>query len=80
MDVSEVGKLAVDLMDMISEEYADDDVEIGTVAVVVEIQSDEWTAVRYRCNDGRRWIQSGLFEQAKRGVRESERADLEDMD
>ena len=75
MDVSEVGVLAASLMDSIAEEYGDD-CEIGTVAVVVEINHDRWSAVRYRCNDGRRWVQAGFFEQAKRGVRESEYYDM----
>lgn len=70
MDVSEVGTVAADLMDMVCEEYGEE-VEVGIVAVVVELNSDDWTAVRYRCNDGRRWVQAGLFAQAIRGVHDS---------
>jgi hypothetical protein len=79
MDVSSVGSVAADLMDMVTDEYGDD-VEVGIVAVVVELNSEDWTAVRYRCNDGRRWIQAGLFEQARRGVHESARQDLDDAE
>ena len=76
MDLSAVGLLAAELMERISDEYDGQDVEVGTVAVVVELDippsgdndGNGASEVTYRCNDGRRWVQAGLLEQAKRAV------------
>jgi hypothetical protein len=71
VDTSRVGLLAAELMESIAEEHGDD-VELGVVAVVVEIDippstDEEYgaTLIEMRCSDKRRWIQAGLFERAK---------------
>lgn len=75
MDISAVGVVAAELMESLADEYDGDEVQVGTVAVVVELDlpADEGeelgsTEIRYRCTDGRRWIQAGLFDQARRTV------------
>jgi len=80
LDTTRVGQVAAELMEAIAEGY-DDAVEIGAVAVIVEVgttdDADEgWTTVNYRCSDTRRWVQAGLLDAAKRAVfASSERAD-----
>lgn len=75
--LEKVGIIAADLMERLEDDYKDfDDVEIGIVAVVVEVnyvdrQDDGVSAVEYRCSDERRWIQHGLFEAARRAVTDS---------
>jgi hypothetical protein len=76
-DTSQVGVLAADLMEQLAEQYEDEDIEIGTVAVVVEISKPDeggetgWTAVQYRCSDWRAWVQTGFFHAALRAVESS---------
>lgn len=75
MDTSSVGLVAAELMERIQDDYGDG-VEVGTVAVVVELdlpaseENDDMgaTEITCRCSDDRRWVQAGLFEQAKRAV------------
>lgn len=60
-------------MDAIEDEYGvKEDATLGVVAVVAEIGfrdgEDEVSTVQYRCSDGRRWIQTGLFRAALRAV------------
>lgn len=62
-----MGVLVAELMDTIAGEYGED-VTVGTVAVVVEIDGGEWTQVRYRCSDPRSWVQEGFFLAAQRAV------------
>jgi hypothetical protein len=52
--------------------------EVGVIAVVVELTGAEETMIRYRCSDTRRWLQTGLFEAAKRAVETTEYQDEED--
>ena len=74
-DWGEVGVIAAELIETLVKDYEDEDVEIGTVAIIVEITGKEedpeerWTTVTYRCNDARRWIQAGLFDAASEAVR-----------
>lgn len=83
LDTTRVGQVAAELMEAIADEHGDADVEIGEVAVVVEVgttddaDADEgWTTVNCRCSDHRRWVQAGLLDAAKRAVfASSERAD-----
>ena len=51
-------------------------VVVGTVALIVEVRSGDWTAVTYRCSDDRAWVQRGLMNEGVRAVDHSqERAD-----
>ena len=74
LDTTAVGHLAAQLMDRLTEEYGED-AEIGTVAVVVEVEMGNATAITYRCTDARRWIQVGLFGAAQRAVLEQDDED-----
>jgi hypothetical protein len=67
VDTTAMGVLVAELMDTIADEYGED-VKIGTVAVVVELDCDEWTQVRYRCSDPRSWVQEGFFRAAQHAV------------
>lgn len=62
-----MGILVADLMESIAGEYSGD-ARIGVVAVVVEVEGDDWTQVRYRCSDGRSWVQEGFFRAAQQAV------------
>lgn len=75
-ELSELGIVAAELMERLEEDYGDkSEITLGVVAVVAEVNyrdgEDKVSAVEYRCSDGRRWIQSGLFAAAGRGVIES---------
>ncbi len=80
-DLSELGKIAAELIDQLELDYERDDVQVGVVALVVEITDSDgdWTAIQYRCSDPRRWIQLGLFETARRSVIQSSK-DIDDDD
>ncbi len=85
IDTTKLGKLAAEMMDRIADEYGDKVEEIGVCAVVVEIdveeeEGDGYTEVLYRCTDGRRWIQKGLFDAARRAVFDSDKRPDEDDD
>jgi hypothetical protein len=88
MDTTRLGQLAAGLMESLAEEYGEvEGAEIGVVAVIAEVdmpaKDDDdpgWTSVQYRCTDARRWVQSGLFIAAERGVRMSSTVDEEDED
>lgn len=49
------------MMESLAESYEDHDVEVGAVALLVEINAGDWTAVTYRCTDHRLWVQRGLM-------------------
>jgi len=78
-DWGQVGVIAAEMIDDFEKTYADQEVEIGMVALVVEVtgveegrdEEDNWTGVFYRTNEPRRWIQVGFFEAAKRAVIDS---------
>ncbi|HET6502108.1 MAG TPA: hypothetical protein VFG87_15235 [Amycolatopsis sp.] len=67
VDTTAMGVLVAELMDAIADEYGGD-VQVGTIAVVVEIDAENWTQVRYRCSDPRSWVQEGFFLAAQRAV------------
>lgn len=68
--ISRLGETAAELMETVECEFAErDGVEVGVVAVVAEVNyvdedGDEVTEIRYRCSDGRSWIQAALFGRA----------------
>lgn len=52
------------------EDFGDDTLEVGVVAVIAEIrhtdeEGDDSTAIAFWCSDQRAWVQGGLFEAAK---------------
>lgn len=67
IDTTDVGKLTAEFMDQIEADYGSD-ASIGTVAIVVEVDVPDdgpgATQICYRCSDGRRWLQAGLFRKA----------------
>lgn len=83
-DFAEAAQIAAGLIDRLEQDYQEyDDVRIGVVSLVAEVEytvdGDEFCSIEYRCSDGRRWIQLGLFESARRGViRSSEHLDDDD--
>lgn len=90
-DFAEAAQIAAGLIDRLEQDYQEyDDVRIGVVSVRIGVVSlvaeveytvdgDEFCSIEYRCSDGRRWIQLGLFESARRGViRSSEHLDDDD--
>jgi len=73
IDTSELGVVAAELMEKLESGYLDkEDVKIGVVAVIAEIEfsegDDEYTVIEYRCSDPRKWVQAGLFAQTNRAV------------
>ena len=79
MDLARIGEVAAELMDAL-EADADggpDGVEVGVVAVIVELQTRDLTTIRYRRSDSRQWIQRALLREALEIAEddESERAD-----
>lgn len=81
-----IGLVAAQMMEIIDDDY-EHDIEIGIVAILVEVNGtnpelvddhdlnpdDEYLAgqfseVRYRCSDARRWVQIGFFKAAERAV------------
>lgn len=74
LDLSELGREAAALMERLEADY-DDGCSLGVVAVIAEVVGQrgetEWSVIEYRCSDGRRWVQAGLFEQARRAAHES---------
>ena len=72
-DISELGVHAAELMEHMETEYAGKNGELGVVAVIAEINyveddGEEVTCIEYRCSDGRRWVQRGIFHEAYRAV------------
>lgn len=71
MDARRVGIVAADLMGAIADEFENEAVEIGEVAVVVELkfpanaEIPASTQVVYRCSDSRGWVQRGLLDEAR---------------
>lgn len=61
LDTTKLGQVAAELMESLANSYEGYDVEVGTVALIVEVNASEWTAVTYRCSDPRVWIQKGLM-------------------
>ncbi len=69
LDTTKLSTLALDLIERLAADYEDTpSAEVGVVALVVEIDSEEVTYVEYRCSDQRKWVQAGLFETAVRAV------------
>lgn len=68
LDTTKLGEIAAGMMENLATSYEDHDVEVGAVALIVEIKSDEWTAVTYRCSDARAWVQRGLMREGLRAI------------
>lgn len=71
--------MCAELMDDL-EKMHDEDVQLGTVAIVTEVMGKDWTAVYYQCNDGRRWVQKGIFQEAIESVKHAEARAAEEED
>lgn len=72
MNLSQIGTEVLDLIEWLERDYSDREVNVGVVAIVVELDEtsdgDEYTGIHYRCSDPRRWVQAGLFAGAQRAV------------
>lgn len=73
---SQAAIIAAELLDTLEEDYKTMDVEVGEVAMVVELSGgvgteNEWSGVFYRCSNPKRWVQVGFLDAARRGVLES---------
>jgi hypothetical protein len=85
MDTVKVTEPIFGLIDHLAESLEGvEDIEVGTVALVVEVNGtvpeswrgkidddkigEQFTWVLYRCSDARRWVQHGLFAAATRAV------------
>lgn len=81
-DLHQLGLISAELIDRLEEDYRDAEIEVGVVALVVEVTShkDEWTAIEFRCSDPRRWIQLGLFDAAARACSGSAESASDDGD
>lgn len=75
LDTTKLGEIAAGMMERLAESYEDHDVEVGTVALIVEISSGDWTAVTYRCSDNRSWVQRGLMNEGVRAIDHSQQAE-----
>jgi hypothetical protein len=75
MNISEVGNLAAEFMEQLERQYDSENVKIGVVGLVVELNFNrpegESTVIQYMCSDPRRWVQAGIFDTAKRCVIDS---------
>lgn len=71
LDTNRLGRVAAEMMDSLAEGYAEHDVEVGEVLMIVEIKSGSWTTVSYRSSDPRLWVQLGLLAAAERAVHSS---------
>jgi len=72
VDASPIGRAAAELMESIEAQVGEDS-KVGTVAIIVEVDSKEneepgTTHIFYRCSDSRAWVQYGLFACAARVV------------
>ena len=66
LDTAKLGNLALALIDQLAEDYGEvPDIEIGMVAIVVELAVPDASGIAFRCSDARRWVQAGLFERAR---------------
>lgn len=75
-DWSQAAIIAAELLDSLEEDYANMEVEVGEVAMVVEVSGaigteNEWTGVFYRCSNPKRWVQVGFLDAARRGCLEA---------
>lgn len=79
LDTTRLGVIAAGMMESLAESYADQDVEVGEVVLLVELRGgDNWTAVAYRCTDNRSWIQAGLMQEGCKAVEASRRTTRDD--
>lgn len=86
MKLGEIATVSAELIDQLEEDYGDQEVEVGMVAIVVELTNKdedgvEYTGVHFRTNETRRWVQHGFFSAAVRAVEySSETSDEDDED
>lgn len=68
IDSTDLLKMAAELSEEVEAEFPN--CHLGTFAIVLEIGDEEenWTLIRYSCNDARRWVQAGFFAAAKEAV------------
>lgn len=71
MDTSPVGHIAAGLMEKIAADYADSELRVGTVMLIVELEDDTQTGIVTRCSNPRDWAKLGLVEAVAADLRAS---------
>lgn len=61
LDTTALGKIAAEMMESLAAAYEEHDVTVGEVALIVEVDGEDWTAVTYRCTTPKAWVQLGLM-------------------
>lgn len=65
LELEALGRVAVELMDELSDELGGEPAaRVDGVMIVVALSTDEWSHVRYRCSDRRPWIHRALLVEA----------------
>ena len=64
METAALGTFVAQLMEQIENQF-DDDAQIRTVAVVVEVDTGDATHFRVACDDDRPWVQMEFLGQAR---------------
>jgi hypothetical protein len=67
VDTSLVGKLAVEMMDDIQEQYGPD-AEIVDALLIVEVDSGDYTSTQWRCTTERATVGVGMAKLALNGL------------
>lgn len=63
-DLSELGQVALELLEDVSERADEGDFEVGQVMIVAELTNETHTIVTTRCTEDRAWVKLGLLEAA----------------
>jgi hypothetical protein len=70
IDASKVGVVAAQLMEDLENDQAEiaDEQTIGEVMLLAEVRGEDedgsYTYIRFRCSDGREWVQRGMLHAA----------------
>jgi hypothetical protein len=63
MEVFEIGQFAASFMDKLNEDFGDD-IEIRQLALVAEVDGEDFTTILTACDDDRPWVQVAFVEEA----------------
>ena len=66
--VNRVAELTRHHLEVAQREWAGEEFEVKTLAVVVELDFEDAIVVGYNCSDPRPWAQAGLFRKAMLGA------------
>lgn len=77
IDCTSLGTMSASMMEAIGTDFGDE-YRIRTVALVVEVDSDESNQILVRCSDDRSWLLAAFLNEALETVDETRRALTED--